>query len=145
MQAELADHEEAGGDVHMQPLMPVAQSLDGICYGLWFAASSTGKTVASDMACSCILLLEMCFVLFPLGADYLHIRSFESGKVSTHALDAGHPVQVKVQHGDVIAISAGEECPSFLKATVAAQGCHEGAALSVSRHFAMQQRKMSLL
>ena len=42
---ELADHGQAGGSVHMQPLMPVAQSLDAHYRELWHGASSTGKTV----------------------------------------------------------------------------------------------------
>ena len=47
VQKELADSEEAGGSVHMQPLMPVDQSLDSDYSGLLFAGSSTLKTVAS--------------------------------------------------------------------------------------------------
>ena len=46
-QKELADNEGAGGSVHMQSLMPVNQSLDGASNGLYFAGSSTVKTVAS--------------------------------------------------------------------------------------------------
>ena len=47
-QVELADDAQAGGDVHMQPLMPVSSSLDGIFSGLRFAGTSTGKTFAGE-------------------------------------------------------------------------------------------------
>ena len=133
---ELADHKEAGGDVHMQPLQPVAQSFDAICCGVWFAASSTLKTVANSYGVQ--LHIAAGNVLCALSTQdqrYLHIRTFESNKVSTHALDAGHPVQVKVQHGDVIAISWIEECPSFLTATVADRGLTQGDCFECLKAF----------
>ena len=90
----------------MQPLLPVAQSLDDMYYGLWFAASSTLKTVASNYGVQLHIAAGNVLCAFSTqGRCYLHIRIFESNKVSTHELDAGHPVQVHVQHGDVIAIS----------------------------------------
>ena len=105
MEAELADNEKAGGNVHMQPLISVAQSLDGTFSGLWFAASSTGKTVASGYGLQLhIAAGNVLCALLNQSMYYLHIRSFESDKVSTHAFAAGHPVTVKVQHGDVIAM-----------------------------------------
>ena len=116
---KLADHKEAGGDVHMQPLKPVAQSLDGLCSAVWLAASSTLKTVANKDGVQ--LHIAVGNVLCALCTEYrhyLHIRTFENGKVSTHALGSGYPVRVQVQHGDVIVSSWGAECPSFLKATI---------------------------
>ena len=76
--------------------------------GSQFAASSTLKTVANAaLACSCILLLAMRFVLFPLQGHraICTFAALKADKVSTHDLDAGHPVQVQVQHGDVIVIA----------------------------------------
>ena len=118
MGTELADHKEAGGDVHMQPLQPVAQSLDHICCGAWYAASSTLKTIANGYTLQLhIAAANVLCALSTRDQCYLHIRNFENGKVSTHEFGAGYPFQVQVQHGDVIAISWIKECPSFLKAT----------------------------
>ena len=139
---KLADHKEAGGDVHMQPLKPVAQSLDGLCSGVWFAASSTLKTVASEDGTQlhiaagnvlCARLTKECY--------YMHIRTFENDKVSTHELDVGHSVQVQVQHGDVIAIHAGNECPFFLKATVADRGLTRGGCFECLKTFCYAAKK----
>ena len=66
---------------------------------------------------------------------YLHIRNFESGKVSTHEFGAGYPFQVQVQHGDVIAISWIKECPSFLKATNDGTELSRGAASECLKTF----------
>ena len=131
---KLADHKEAGGDVHMQPLQPVAQSLDAICSGARYAASSTLKTAADR--CGLQLHLAAGNVLCVLSTTkhyYLHIRNFETGKVSTHPLDLGHPVQV--QHGDVITINWKKECPFFLKATIADRGLTRGGCFDCLKAF----------
>ena len=102
---DLADSEEVGGSVHMQPLMPVNQSLDGDYNGLDFAGSSTLKTVASKSrtwqlhiaAGNVLHVLSHSSVL-----DYFYIRSFEDGKVNRYDLRNGDSVKVPVQHGDVI-------------------------------------------
>ena len=59
------------------------------------------------------------------GKYHLHIRSFKDGRVQSHALDAGDSLKVEVQHGDVIATSCTEECPSFLKEQMHCAGLPE--------------------
>ena len=114
--AELADNAEAGGSVHMQPLQPVAQNLDCTGCGLYFAGSSTLKTVANNYGVQ--LHIAAGNVLCALSKQHgyaLFIRSFESGKVSTHPLVADHQIKVNVQHGDVTAVSYRDACVFFLK------------------------------
>ena len=140
--AKLADHKEAGGDVHMQPLKPVAQSLDALCSGVWFAASSTLKTVASEDGTQ--LHIAAGNVLCALSTQnqyYLHFRTFESNEMSTHAFDAGHSIKEKVQHGDVIAISWSSECPSFLTATVADRRLTQGDCFECLKAFCYAARE----
>ena len=142
MQAKLADHKEAGGDVHIQPLQPVAQSPDAICSGAWYAASSTLKTVANG--CTLRLHIAAGNVLCALSTTkqcYLHIRTFENDKVSTHELDVGHSVQVQVQHGDVIISNWSDECPSFLKAMVADRGLTRGGCFECLKAFCYAAKK----
>ena len=84
MQEELADNEEAGGSVHMQPLMPVDQSLDGDYNGLYFAGSSTLKTVASKYKRWQLHIAAgnvLCALSHSSEHRYFYIRSFEDGKV----------------------------------------------------------------
>ena len=48
----------------------------------------------------------MCFVFFRAwGQRNYYIRSFETDNVSTHECAADNLVRVKVQHGDVVAVS----------------------------------------
>ena len=75
MQAELADNGEAGGDVHMQPLQLVAQSIDGVRYEVLFTASSTLKTVASPYS----------FQLHIAAGNVLCARSTENSAICTFA------------------------------------------------------------
>ena len=141
MQVDLADHKEAGGDVHMQPLLPVAQSLDAICCGAWFAASSTLKTVADEDGVQLhIAAGNVLCALSTWDRCYLHIRTFENDKVSTHQLGSGHPVQVQVQHEDVIFMDWGNECPSFLKAIVADRGLTRRDCLEYLKAFCYSAR-----
>ena len=55
--------------------------------------------------------------------------------MSAHKLGPGHPVRVQVQHGDVIAISAEDECPSFLEATAADRGLTRGGCFERLKAF----------
>ena len=114
--AALADNAEAGGSVHMQPLIPFAQSLDIPADDLWHAASSTGKTVADRDGLQ--LYVAAGNVLCALSTRYccyLQIRSFADDTVSAHELATGHAIKVNVQHGDVIVLNQRKHCPPFLK------------------------------
>ena len=129
-QAKLADVKDAGGNVHMQPLMSVAQCLDGVSQGLiearfkegmpgglWFAASSTCKTAADKDGLQLHIAAGnvLCALSTAGERRYLHIRRFENGEVSTHALDR-NKVKENVQCGDVIAVSkAANKALPFLE------------------------------
>ena len=120
VQTELADDGEAGGTLHMQPLMPVAQNLENTAHGSRLAASSTCKTISAAHGFQLHVAAgnELCARSNWNGCYrcYLHIRSFETDTVSTHELAPGHPVKVGVQHGDVIFIVMSNVYPPFLKA-----------------------------
>ena len=62
---ELAEHEEVGGSVHMQPLV-LMEGLDSVYNGLYFAGSATLKTVSSDS--TEWQLLAICSVPFRIRA-----------------------------------------------------------------------------
>ena len=62
-----------------------------------------------------MLLLDNVLCAFSDRSKYsFHIRSFDTDTVSTHQCDPDHPVKVRVQHGDVIAVNRRDECPLFL-------------------------------
>ena len=117
VQKDLADSEEAGGSVHMQPLMPVDQSLDSDYNGLYFAGSSTLKTVASRLATWQLHIAAgnvLCALSHSIETGCFYIRSFEDGKVNSYELRNGDSVKVHVQHGDVIFMSFGGQFASFI-------------------------------
>ena len=114
--AELADNGEAGGSVHMQPLMPVAQSTDNTFSGRWCAASATRKTVANIYGLQLhIGSGNALYALSNLFRYYIHIRSLENGKVRTYKCAADDLIMVEVQHGNLISISRKKKCPLFLQ------------------------------
>ena len=115
VQKDFADSEEAGGSVHMQPLVPVDQSLDRECLGLSFVGSTTLKTVASrfeDWRLHIAAGNVLCAILHSSDPHYFYIRSFKDGKVNRYPLRNGNPV--KVQHGDVIFINWEGHFASFI-------------------------------
>ena len=62
VQAELADDEQAGGNVHMRPLMSVAQGLEDAFVDPSVPLARQTRRPSSRMACNCMLLLRRCFV-----------------------------------------------------------------------------------
>ena len=114
---ELADNEEAGGRVHMQSLMPVDQSLDSGYSGLYFASSSTLKTVAIKSGKWKLHIAAgnvLCALSNSNEPHYFYICRFEDGKVKRYDLMNGNSVKVHVQHGDVIFMNLGEKFASFI-------------------------------
>ena len=93
--AELADHSKAGGNVHMQPLTPVAQSLDAaviVDCGLLLARQA--RQLLCRHCMHCILLLAMCFVSFHYMDTLLSAHSQLCKRQSEHTpLVPGHPDQ----------------------------------------------------
>ena len=114
---DLLNHRDAGGTVHMQPLLPAAQSTHITFSGISFGVSSTGKTVASPLGLQLhIADGNVLHIRSSKNSYQVHIRRFECGKVIKCECDAKHPIIVNVQHGDVIAISRlTSSCPSFLE------------------------------
>ena len=116
IKAELADVAEIGGNVHLQPLQPVAKLVVDPEKILDFVASLTLKTVAALRDLRLHVAAENVLCAFSaMNRHYFHIRSFETDSVSTHECDPGHPVRVSVQHGDVVAVNRASQFPLILK------------------------------
>lgn len=103
----VVDCEEAGGDLHMQPLVPFTEEL----------ANLSGKTFCLNRS---KLFIDRDNVLHYFRRDgygCVHVREFADGKVSSYcSMEDG--VLIKVQHGDVIAVTMYNGCPSFLSEPV---------------------------
>ena len=113
--AELADDDEAGGTVHMQPLKRVAQVVTSSDVGLYFTASSTLKTAADESGLRLHIAAGNVLCARSDGRrHHLYIRSFEDDTLRTCAVVAGQPVRAQVQHGDVVTTSWFSDPPSFL-------------------------------
>ena len=119
MQAELADNPKAGGNVHVVPLTLIDRT--GIGFGC--RSSSTRKTVAHvGMMQLHVAAGNFLCALSTCKRQYLYVRNFDQAKSRRGVLVPGCPLEVKVQHGDVVVVHDSAVCPSFLEANVDCTG-----------------------
>lgn len=107
VQKPLEDDQRAGGDVHMQPLVPFVQN--GSIYehhkSLYaYVVSPSGKTAVSKGACLCIARGNALQLRATVGL-FLYIRKFDRGAVSRQQVPLDKPITAQLQHGDVLALS----------------------------------------
>ena len=141
--AELADNAEAGGSVYMQPLMPVDRILDSAYHGLYFAGSTTLKTVASKYRRWQLHIAAgnvLCAFSHSSETSYFYIRSFEDGKVDRHDLKNDNSVKMHVQHGDVIAMDWGEQITSVISKEFHCTGLSEKERFECIKSFCYAAR-----
>ena len=139
---KLGDGEDVGGSVHMQPLVPVDQSLDSASNVLLFAGSSTLKTVSNNFLEWQLHIAAgnvLCALSHSSETSYFYIRSFEDGKVDRYELSNGNSVKVHVQHGDVIVLSWEGHWHRLSAENSIAQAYRKRSVLNASSRFAMQQ------
>ena len=117
-QQEKIPYDCSAGDVHMQPLIPVASTVDGIWANMDFAINSSGKMAKRRDGMVLYINADNVLNIISRVQYYLHVRSFASGKVSTCEFDTELVGKIKVQHGDVIVLDANEEHPLFLEAQI---------------------------
>lgn len=118
--AAVKDCEQAGGSVHLQPLMPFALRLAGTKGGKGVAMSLSGKTVLLDDAQLFVSSGNMLHAVKISVHSYLFTRKFADGKVSSCA--CADYVPVNLEHGDVIAVSWWNEWPLFFRDPVDFRG-----------------------
>ena len=138
VQKDFPDSEEAGGSVHVQPLVPVNQSLEKDYNGLHFFGSSTLKTVASKFPLWKLHIAAgnvLCALSHPSEPFYFCIRSFEDGKRNKYELRNGDSVEVHVQHGDVIFMDWRGHFESFIKEEFYSTGLSEKVRFEYIKSF----------
>ena len=111
---EVLEHKEAGGSVHLQPLLQFQPTtILTSDYEGEAVASLSGKTFREDAFLAFVAADNMLSVQRRICYEYLHIRSFQDGAVCTHPLKSDQLVRTRVQHGDLVATTMLCETPEI--------------------------------